>query len=113
MSLGINTRMAADKHEVTYAYPVRTGNLWSELVRLDHVRLAFLTCLSNLCEGRVDSEPRGSQGRNRLNFDEESLTPQTSLESRVGRERRLYMTSIDLIVLPTSMPVGECHLGLH
>src|SRR5262249_55270462 len=72
-----------------------------------------LTRLSNLCEGRVDGEPRGGQGRNRLNFDEESLTSQTSLESRAGGERRLYMTSIDLIVLPTSMPVGECHLGLH
>src|SRR5207248_4753458 len=29
-------------HEVTDAYPVPTGNLWSELIRLDHVRLAFL-----------------------------------------------------------------------
>src|SRR4029453_8926411 len=96
--LGIDTGVAADKHEVTDAYPVWTGNLWSELIRMDHVRLVFLTRLSNLREGRVDSEPRGGQNRNRLNFDKEPLTPQTSLERRVGREGHLHMTSIDPIV---------------
>src|SRR5437016_4730733 len=111
--LGIETGMAADKHEVPDAYPVWTGNLRSELVRLNHVRMVFLARLPNLCEGRVDGEPWGGQGRHRLNFDEESLTPQTSLESRVGREGRLHMIPRDLIVLPIGMPVGECHLGLH
>jgi hypothetical protein len=80
---------------------------------MDHVRLVFLTRLSNLREGRVDSEPRGGQSRNRLNFDKEPLTPQTSLEGRVGREGHLHMTSIDSIVLLIGMPVGECHLRLH
>src|SRR5712691_5710380 len=113
MPLGIDTGMTADKHEVTYAYPVRMGSLWSELIRIDHVRLVFLARLSSLREGRVNSEPRGGQGRNRLNFDEESLTPQTSLEGRVGREGRLHMPIISLIILPIAMPVGECHLRLH
>ena len=62
--LSIDTGMAADKHEVTYAYPVWTGNLWSELIRMDHVRLVFLARLSNLSEGRIDSESRGGQGCN-------------------------------------------------
>src|SRR5205085_2947936 len=62
MPLGIDTGMAADKHEVTDAYPVRTGNLWGEFIRMDDVGLMFLARLSHLCEGRINSEPRGSQG---------------------------------------------------
>src|SRR5207249_4158023 len=96
MPLGIDTGMAADKHEVTDAYPVRTGNLWRELIRMDDVRLVFLARLSHLREGRVDSEPRGGQGGNRLNFNEESLTPQAALEGRFGREGRLHVLIIDL-----------------
>ena len=33
--------MSADKHEITYAYPVRMGKLWVELVRMDDVGLAL------------------------------------------------------------------------
>src|SRR5262245_61358638 len=69
MPLGIDTGMAADKHEVTDAYPMGTGDLRSELIGLDHARLVFQTRLANLREGRVDSEAWGGQGRNRLNFD--------------------------------------------
>src|SRR5215471_9436004 len=111
--LGIDAGMAADKPEVTDTYPVWTGNLRGELVRIDHIRRLFLTRLSNLCEGRIDGEPRGGQGRNRLNFDEEPLTPQTSLEGRVGREGRLHMARIDSIILLIAMPIDECHLRLH
>jgi hypothetical protein len=56
--------MAADKHEVTYTYPMWTGNLWSELIGMDHIRPVFLARLSTLREGRVDSEPWGDQSRN-------------------------------------------------
>src|SRR5262249_14846171 len=111
--LGIDTGMATDKHEVTDAYPVRTGNLWRELLRMDYVRPPFLTCLSHPCERRVDSESRGGQSRNGLNFDEEPLTPKPSLEGRIGRAGRLQMTIIDLMIFLIGMPVGECHLCLH
>jgi len=89
--LGIDTGMSTDKHQVTYTYSVHMGNPWSELIRMDYVGPAFSARLSNLSESRVDGESRRRQGGNRLDFNEEPLTPQTSLEGRIGREGRLHV----------------------
>jgi len=80
---------------------------------MDHVGLVLPARRPNLREGRIDSQPRRSQGGNGLNFNQQSLTPQTSLQGRVGRERCLHMTRIDFMILLIRMLVGERHLRLH